>query len=247
MFEGVDPSEHYRRYFQNFGCVPTQLNFLNQKRYEEDACQWIPKSLLSQTCPDCDPVDFEHKLLNDDEFGWQNSQGLEVEYPGYMLAWDRQRSPTLPGSSYFNLGHMLCEARAYVAGTKACPSNSPSGNNAVIIVPRYVWEHPARFTAVLVTICDKSPSRLASPAVGSGGRGIGAMIYGAMRDAVVDYRDQDRIFVRHEALVELTGVSSSRVERVIGPPSSMPLVEARLIDHCRSSRGDGRNNRWRVG
>src|SRR5947207_14531190 len=38
-FEGVDPSEHYRRYFQNFGCVPTQLNFLNQKRYEEDTCQ----------------------------------------------------------------------------------------------------------------------------------------------------------------------------------------------------------------
>lgn len=246
MFKGVDSSEHYRKYFRNFGCVPTQLIFLNQKRYEEDGCRWIPKSLLSQTCPDCDPMDFEHKLM-DDEFGWQNSQGLEVEYPGYKLTWDRRRSPTLPGSYYFNLGHMLYEARVYEAGTKACPSNSPLGNNVAIIVPRYIWQNPAKLTGVLVTILDDPPSRPASPAVGSGWRDIRATTFGAVRNAVIDYRNRDRIFVRHEALVELTDVSSYRVERAVGPPSMMPLVDGHLIDYCRSSKGDGRNNRWRVG
>lgn len=279
----VSKEERYRHYFQRFGAVPTQLIFLNQKRYDEYGSRWIPRSLLSQSCPDCDPVDFEHKMM-DDEFGWQNSQGLEAEYPGFALTsghgghWGHQQQSSLtqnlPQTFQTRLLGAAYTARVHDPGSKSCRQPLPvlpSGPNAnptlAVILPRRIWTAPRTFTGVLVTICDPntapapppqpplSPMRGSAPTSPSSTppsrsansrSGTRLSPYGVFRKTVVDYRDRDRLFARHEALIDFSLASDRESGQGHIGPGPLMFVQAAAIEGCRSGR-DGRNIRWRIG
>jgi hypothetical protein len=218
--------ERYKEFFTSFGVVPCQIIFLNQKRYEERGSRWIPRSLLSQASPKCEPLAFEHKIT-DDEYSWPNSRGLSAEYPGFSLPRGLFHS-TRPFRVC--LAESLYTVRVYVAGTDEHPQGLASKENLAIILPRSIWKTPWKCVGVLVAICGDE---------GQSARSVGIMnrFQAAIKENWNDYRDKGRILARHEALVDFSRETES--DRL-----SFPLVPVERIEYLMDNDG---NNRWRIG
>jgi hypothetical protein len=79
---GVEPDERFRKFFQprwGYGIVPSEIIFLDQRRYNEEGSRWIPKSFLSQASPwsPLIPMSFADAQTF--------SRGIKVDYPGILL------------------------------------------------------------------------------------------------------------------------------------------------------------------
>ena len=256
------PSERYRKFFTSFGFVPSQLIFLNQKRYKEDGSRWIPTSLLSQASPNCAPLAFEHSTL-DQEWSQPTPHGLGGDYPGWHLP--TTATGALPERFRVSLGpDAVYAARIYVAGEDEQSSPPPtiaSATNLAIVVHHTIRARPLKCVAVLVSIRHGSGnavtatsvaaaalrSSAAQPAVG-GGTGMVAKFQTALKDIWTEYQDDQRILARHEALVDLTYLTQEELKFEQHLPyrtsASLPWIQADRIDYCTDDKG---NNRWRIG
>lgn len=82
----IDEAERYRKLFRpTIGVksvvVPSRMIFLDQRRYDELGCRWIPRSLLSQQLGSENTV----YMPRGGEVGWASFDGVRVWYPGVFI------------------------------------------------------------------------------------------------------------------------------------------------------------------
>lgn len=138
---------------------------------------------------------------------------------------------TQPQCFYILLAGSIYEAYVHEAGTKKCPAKLPSQNLAIIL-PRNIWSNPQKCTGVLVTF----HTNVQRP---KGVQGFLGSVSTSISDVVREYRDKERMFARHEALIQFYSVSGEDVDLA-------PCLVAYPIAWCKNS-SDSRNNRWRIG
>jgi hypothetical protein len=229
---GTNPQsrDRMRACFETFAIVPSQLIFLDQKRYDDLGARWIPQSLLAQSSDGTAPLPYQHAIVSD-EFSWTSPKGITADYPSFRLYLPLGWSPSendqtfrldLAGHSYTGFVHD--------AGSRSAPASLLT--RLALIVPRSISSGPLICTAVLVSIQDGSH-------VGHRTRDSGFLrwVLARGRNALDRHGDKSRVMGRHEALVDLKRVGNKH-------DGLLPRVEAVLMTEY--TTGDG-NTKWRIG
>jgi hypothetical protein len=228
----LPPEERLRACFERFVIVPSQLIFLDQKRYEDVGARWIPQSLLAQSSEGTAPLPFEHAIISD-EFSWPSSSGITADYPSFHV--------TLPpgyvffnGNQQFYLNLAGCHYICFVheAGSQnapACPTY-----NLALICPHSIRSSPWKCVVALVSILDKSPS--------TDGRRRAGLRAGLLKmgiNQLGNHHDKHRAIGRHEALVDL-----ERIPDAQSINHTLPWVEAVPVTNFTTPEG---KTQWRIG
>ncbi|EXL54328.1 hypothetical protein FOCG_07398 [Fusarium oxysporum f. sp. radicis-lycopersici 26381] len=231
----VPAEERMRVYFEQFAIVPSQLIFLDQKRYEDAGTRWIPKSLLAQSSTGTNRLPYEHAIFSD-EFSWPSPRGITAEYPSFRLTLPPGWSPSkgnqtvqlvLAGNLYMGFIHE--------AGSRNPPASLSS--NLAVIVPRSIIAGPWKCVAALVSIQNANlPSR---PRRSSG---FMAVLLTQGRNVLANHRDKSRMIGRHEALLDLARVPERPV--VDETLARVPRVGAVAMTEFLSAE---KNIPWRIG
>jgi hypothetical protein len=224
----VPARERMRVCFEQFAMVPSQLIFLDQKRYKDSGSRWIPKSLLAQSSKGTNPLPYEHAIISN-EFSWPSLQGITAEYPSFWLTLPPGWSPS--GSSQkirLCLAGNVYQGFIHKAGSRKVPRRLSS--NLALIVPRSIFSGPWKCVAAVVSVL---PSRLA----GSSGYKAGLSTWSY--NVLANYRDKTKVLGRHEALLDL-----ERVPKEQGVDETLPWVNAvPMTEHSTSEK----NVSWRIG
>lgn len=227
----VPAEERMRVCFKQFAIVPSQLIFLDQKRYEDTGARWIPKSLLAQSSKGTNPLPYEHAIFSD-EFSWPSPRGITAEYPSFRLTLPPGWNPS-NGSQTVQL---LLAGNLYIGFVHEAGSQDgpvlPS--NLALIVPRSIIAGPWKCVAALVSILNASlPGRRRKSSefmAGSLARG---------RNALTNYHDKSSMIGRHEALLDLERVPEGR-----GVDRTLPMVDAVAMTEFLTLE---KNIPWRIG
>ncbi|KAM5349010.1 hypothetical protein ACJ41O_008833 [Fusarium nematophilum] len=231
----VPAKERMRIYFKQFAIVPSQLIFLDQKRYEDDGDRWIPESLLAQSTKGTNPLPYEHAIISD-EFSWPSARGITAEYPSFRLTMPPGWSPSNGSQTVrLHLAGNLYMGFVHEAGSQDAPASLPS--NLALIVSRSITAGPWKCVAALVSILDSNlPSRRRRSS------GFMAWLLARGCNAFANYHDKSRMIGRHEALVDLARVPESRVVEETLP--KVPRVDAVAMTEFLTPE---KNIPWRIG
>ena len=155
--ENVDPEDRLRKALQptfGYSNVPGNIIFLDQQRYDQEGCRWIPKSFLSQKSPST--TLFLPETEEDDRAqSWPD--GLHVKYPGLLLCLP-ESSSSIPQQFSLQISGRIYQACVYEAGTRDFPSDLLMARPP-LLHPALILEHLIKFKAsgffaVLVDIID---------------------------------------------------------------------------------------------
>ena len=157
MMENVDAEDRLRKALQptfGYGNVPGNMIFLDQRRYEQEGCTWVPKTFLSQRSPS--GMLFLPETEEEDRAqSWPS--GLHVKYPGLLLRLP-ESSSSIPQHSTLRISNQPYHALICEAGTREFPmdlltARSPLSHPALIL-PHFIKLKAPVFIAVLVDIID---------------------------------------------------------------------------------------------
>ncbi|KAM6525875.1 hypothetical protein FALCPG4_011407 [Fusarium falciforme] len=221
--------------FEQFAIVPSQLIFLDQKRYEDTGARWIPKSLLAQSSTGTNPLPYEHAIFSD-EFSWPSPRGITAEYPSFRLTLPPGWNPSNSGQTvWLHLAGNLYMGFVHEAGSQDAPASLPS--NLALIVPRSIITGPWKCVAALVSILHVNlPSRRRRSS------GFMAGFFARGHNVLANYHDKHRMIGRHEALLDLERVPEGRgVDKTL---SRVPKVGAVAMTEFLTRE---KNIPWRIG
>lgn len=228
----VVAEERMRVCFEQFAIVPSQLIFLDQKRYEDTGARWIPKSLLAQSTKGTNPLPYEHAIISN-EFSWPSPRGITVEYPSFRLTLPPGWSPSNGSQTVrLHLAGNLYKGFVHEAGSQDAPASLPF--NLALIVPRSINAGPWKCVAALVSILD---ANLLSRCTRSSGFMTGLLPQ--CRNALANYHDKSRMIGRHEALLDL-----ERMPEGQGVDEKLPRVGAVAMTEYLTVE---ENIPWRIG
>ena len=144
--------EHYRKLFETIHHMPEAIVFYDQRRYEEYGSRWIPKSLLSQSNPRCEPITWEARSR-----GMDRKRGVSVEWPGLELLC-RDDSQPLPQRFLVQVEDKLWRVNCFEAGTQSYPSGGIKGTMVLIIrTKEHLYRPNLSYEAALVSIINRNP------------------------------------------------------------------------------------------
>lgn len=179
-----------------YGVVPSQIIFLDQRRYHEDGSRWIPKSFLSQASPSSSSM----RTSQAGEFGQTFSTGIKVDYPGIFLSLPHS-SFQLPQDFIVEISGVDYRARIHEAGSEDYRS-ARTVYHPSIILQSLIDRRPSRSTGVLVEVknWEEMRSRLSRKQVNEGSD---IPVKKALRERLRLGDTWQGIVARHEGLVDL--------------------------------------------
>ncbi|KAF5699215.1 het domain-containing protein [Fusarium mundagurra] len=200
----VPADERMRVCFKQFTIVPSQLIFLDQKRYEDTGERWIPKSLLAQSTKGTNQLPYKHSIISD-EFSWPSPHGITAEYPSFRLSWPPDWDPSKDNQKVLlHLAGNLYTGFVHKAGSQDAPASLPY--NLALIVPRSINAGPWKCIAALVSILNANALSLCTRS-----SGFMARLLPQVGNTLANYYDKSRMIGRHEALLDLERVPEGEV------------------------------------
>ncbi|KAF5722163.1 het domain-containing protein [Fusarium mundagurra] len=228
----VPAEERMRVCFKQFAVVPSQLIFLDQKRYEDTGARWIPKSLLAQSSKGTNPLPYKHSIISD-EFSWPSSRGITAEYPSFRLSlppnWNHKKYNQ---TVLLHMAGKLYKGFVHKAGSQDAPESLPY--NLALIVPRSINAGPWNCIVALVSILNANALSLCMRSTG-----FMARLLLQVGNALANYHDKSRMIGRHEALLDL-----ERVPEGQGVDERLPRVDAVAMTEFLTVE---ENIPWRIG
>ena len=147
-----DLKDNYRKLFRSarFWWVPSQMLFLNQPRYDQEGCRWIPTSFLSQESSRYSTLPNRWGKQSR-EVGMPTNYGVTARYPGLLL--HISSGDSIPQRFCISWNQARYVAYVHVAGTEVHPKELPATDLALVLPRRYETT-PKSLVCVLVTVKD---------------------------------------------------------------------------------------------